>query len=154
MRIWGFFIMKTLYKAYIDHSSFSWGHFNSQEKPKTMLMQNFGMTNIEYYGMLWYFLEWSILVCVICLINIISENLASDLPNNKGGILIRKQKIRQLSMLFLTFLPASNLAVFNAMAASSLVPLTSKARASSTQITFSILVYKSHIQRCLARGDG
>ena len=65
-----------------------------------MLMQNFGMTNIEYYGMLWYFLEWSILVCVICLINIISENLASDLPNNKGGILIRKQKIRQLSMPF------------------------------------------------------
>ena len=26
-----------------------------------MLMQNFGMTNKEYYGMLWYFLEWSIL---------------------------------------------------------------------------------------------
>ena len=25
----GFFIMKTLYKAYIDRSSFSWGHFNS-----------------------------------------------------------------------------------------------------------------------------
>ena len=25
-----------------------------------MLMQNFGMTNKEYYGMLWYFLEWSI----------------------------------------------------------------------------------------------
>ena len=40
--------------------SFSWGDFNSQEKPKTMLMQNFGMTNKEYYGTLWYFLEWSI----------------------------------------------------------------------------------------------
>ena len=26
----------------------------------TMIMQNFGMTNEEYYGMLWYFLEWSI----------------------------------------------------------------------------------------------
>ena len=25
-----------------------------------MLMQNFGVTNKEYYGMLWYFLEWSI----------------------------------------------------------------------------------------------
>ena len=25
-----------------------------------MLMQNFGMTNKEYYGMLWYFLEWSV----------------------------------------------------------------------------------------------
>ena len=23
-------------------------------------MQNFGMTNKEYYGMLWYFLEWPI----------------------------------------------------------------------------------------------
>ena len=27
--------------------SFSWGHFNSQEKLKTMLMQNFGVTNKE-----------------------------------------------------------------------------------------------------------
>ena len=25
-----------------------------------MLMQNFGVTNKEYCGMLWYFLEWSI----------------------------------------------------------------------------------------------
>ena len=25
-----------------------------------MLMQNFGVTNKEHYGMLWYFLEWSI----------------------------------------------------------------------------------------------
>ena len=36
--------------------SFYWSHFNSQEKLKTMLMQNFGVTNKEYYGMLWYFL--------------------------------------------------------------------------------------------------
>ena len=40
--------------------SFSWGFVNSQEKLKTMLMQNFGVTNKEHYGMLWYFLEWSI----------------------------------------------------------------------------------------------
>ena len=40
--------------------SFPWGHFNCQEKLKTMLMQNFGMTNKEHYGMLWYFLESSI----------------------------------------------------------------------------------------------
>ena len=40
--------------------SFPWGHFNSQEKLKTMLMQNFGVTNKEHYGMFWYFLEWSI----------------------------------------------------------------------------------------------
>ena len=26
----------------------------------TMFMENFGVTNKEYYGMLWYFLEWSI----------------------------------------------------------------------------------------------
>ena len=25
-----------------------------------MLMQNFGVTNKEHYGMLWYFLVWSI----------------------------------------------------------------------------------------------
>ena len=35
-------------------------HFNSQEKLKTILMQNFGVTNKEHYGMSWYFLEWSI----------------------------------------------------------------------------------------------
>ena len=39
---------------------FPWGHFNSQEKLKTMLMQNFWVTNKEYYSILWYFLEWSI----------------------------------------------------------------------------------------------
>ena len=40
--------------------SFSWGHFNSQEKLKTMLTQKFGLTIKEHYGMLRYFLEWSI----------------------------------------------------------------------------------------------
>ena len=39
---------------------FHWGHFNAQKKPKTMLIQNFGVTKKEYYGMLWYFLEWPI----------------------------------------------------------------------------------------------
>ena len=29
-------------------------------KLKTILMRNFGVTNKEHYGMLWYFLEWSI----------------------------------------------------------------------------------------------
>ena len=42
--------------------SFCWDHFNSQEKLKIMLMQNFGVRNKEYYGMLWYFLEWSIVI--------------------------------------------------------------------------------------------
>ena len=41
--------------------SFSWELQWSQEKLKTTLMQNFGVTNIEHYGMLWYFLEWTIL---------------------------------------------------------------------------------------------
>ena len=27
-----------------------------------MLMQNFGLTNKEHYGMLWYFLEWAFVV--------------------------------------------------------------------------------------------
>ena len=40
--------------------SFSWELKCPQENLKTMLMQNFGVTNIEHYGMLWYFLEWSI----------------------------------------------------------------------------------------------
>ena len=40
--------------------SFSWGHFNSQEKLKTMLMRKFGVTNKEHY---------IILVCygIICI---------------------------------------------------------------------------------------
>ena len=29
---------------------------------KTMLMQIFGVTKKEHYGMLWYFLEWSIVM--------------------------------------------------------------------------------------------
>ena len=36
----------------------------AQEKLKTMFMQNFGVTNKEHYGMLWYFLEWSIVYAV------------------------------------------------------------------------------------------
>ena len=31
-----------------------------------MLMQNFEATNKEHYGMLWYFLEWSINLVVDC----------------------------------------------------------------------------------------
>ena len=37
--------------------SVSWELKWPQEKLKTMLMQNFGVTNKEHYGMLWYF--WS-----------------------------------------------------------------------------------------------
>ena len=42
--------------------SFSWELKQPQEKLKTMLMQNFGVTNKQHYGMLWYFLEWSIAI--------------------------------------------------------------------------------------------
>ena len=31
-------------------TSFSWDHCKSQEKPKTMLMENVGRTNKKYYG--------------------------------------------------------------------------------------------------------
>ena len=40
--------------------SFSWELKWPQEKLKTMLMQNFGVTNKEHYDVLCYFLEWSI----------------------------------------------------------------------------------------------
>ena len=40
--------------------SFSWELQWPQEKLKTMLKQNFQVTNKEHYGMLRYFLEWSI----------------------------------------------------------------------------------------------
>ena len=39
-----------------------------KEKLKTMLMQNFGVTNKEHYGMLWYFLEWSIVLLTAFLV--------------------------------------------------------------------------------------
>ena len=40
--------------------SFSWELKWPQEKLKTMLMKNFVVINKEYFGLLWYFLEWSI----------------------------------------------------------------------------------------------
>ena len=50
-----------------------------QEKLKTMLMQNFGVSNKEHYGMLWYFLEWSI-----------QRNLSSPYSVNQAQSLLRK----------------------------------------------------------------
>ena len=43
----------------------------AREKLKTMLLQNFGVTNKEHYGMSWYFLQWSIVCscncnCLLC----------------------------------------------------------------------------------------
>ena len=32
-----------------------------------MLMENFGVTNKEHYRMLWYFLEWSMAICLVAL---------------------------------------------------------------------------------------
>ena len=44
--------------------SSSWELKWPQAKLKTMLMQSFG-ANKEYYGMLWYFLEWSVVLTTI-----------------------------------------------------------------------------------------
>ena len=50
-------------KIFYKHCfSFSWELKLPQEKLKTMVMQNCGVINKEHYGMLWYFLEWSIAV--------------------------------------------------------------------------------------------
>ena len=40
--------------------SFFWELKWPEEKLKTILMQNFGVTNKEHFGMLWYFLKGSI----------------------------------------------------------------------------------------------
>ena len=45
--------------------SFSWGHFNSQEKLQTMLMPNVGVTNKEHYGMLWQFWSGQYLISIV-----------------------------------------------------------------------------------------
>ena len=44
-----------------------------QEKLKTMLMQNVGVRNKEHYGMLWFFLEWSIPFDTLAIKTLISE---------------------------------------------------------------------------------
>ena len=44
--------------------SFSWELKWPQAKLKTMLMQSFGASK-EYHGMLWYFLEWSVVLTTI-----------------------------------------------------------------------------------------
>ena len=49
--------------------SFSWKLKWPQEKLKTTLKQNFGVTNKEHYVMLWYFLEWSMLQFVVIFAN-------------------------------------------------------------------------------------
>ena len=50
----------------------------TRETENRMLMQNFGMTNKEHYGILWYFLEWST-VLTICLNNRCIHNLCIGL---------------------------------------------------------------------------
>ena len=43
-------------------SQLKWELKLPQEKLKTMLMQNYGVTNKEHYGMFWYFWQWSIVL--------------------------------------------------------------------------------------------
>ena len=50
--------------------SFSWELKWLQEKLKTRLKQNFEVTNKEHYGMLWYFLKWSIVVFSAAILNL------------------------------------------------------------------------------------
>ena len=45
--------------------SFSWELKWPQEKLKTMLMQNFGVTDKEHYGMLWHFWSGQLQICSI-----------------------------------------------------------------------------------------
>ena len=45
--------------------SFSWELNWPLEKLETMLMQNLEVTSREYHGMLWYFLEWSVVLTTI-----------------------------------------------------------------------------------------
>ena len=55
---------------------------------RTKLMQNLGVTNKEHYGMLWYFLEWSIRQLLI---------LGGNLNGNKKGTETVNDKILESS---------------------------------------------------------
>ena len=66
IRIWILVKKRTL----TDHPVLSTYNFKCclppQEKLKKMLIQNFGVTNEEHYGMLWYFLELPINCTALC----------------------------------------------------------------------------------------
>ena len=48
-----------------------------------MLMQNFGATNKEYYGMLWYFLWWTIVLKCWFLLKIATETITKYVITDK-----------------------------------------------------------------------
>ena len=50
-----------------------------------MLMQNSGVTNKEYYGMLWYFLEWSIQE-IVAKVSFILEKKEYQLNDDNGEL--------------------------------------------------------------------
>ena len=81
---------KVLYEHYFQ---FLLGPFNSQEKLKTMILQNFEVTNKEHYGMLWYFLErskaWSEVI-----FNIITTSGISKL------LYLFSRAVRQVKLIF------------------------------------------------------
>ena len=64
---------------------FSWELKWPQEKLYTMLMQNFVVTNKEHYGMLWYFLYWSVtgklLIFWFCLFYKVFEEVQNALTS-------------------------------------------------------------------------
>ena len=79
-----------LYEYYFQ---FLLGPFNSQEELKTMLLQNFGVTNKEHYGMLWYFLERSKAWCVV----IFGINTTSDISK---FLYVFSRAVRQVKLIF------------------------------------------------------
>ena len=50
---------------------------------RTKLMQNLGVTNKEHYGMLWYFLEWSIRQLLILGGNLNGYKKGTETVNDK-----------------------------------------------------------------------
>ena len=66
-----------------------------------MLMQNFGVTNKEYYGMLWYFLEWSIERCARSGQKKLTKTYNTGFPNHSTLINYALGYLFSFSILFI-----------------------------------------------------
>ena len=102
----------TLSWSFRNVFSFSWGHFNSQENLKTMLMQNFWVSNKECYGIFCsgqfhvvglvgvYFMEYTFapLRSVLAWISAVSSN--RKLPREFGPVpfeaIMKRERSRKL----------------------------------------------------------
>ena len=87
--------------------SFCWELKCPQENLKTMLMQNFGVTNIEHYGMLWYFLEWSIQSSARARTNVIlagkSDSRRHSTTSFSENVVVAKTTCQMLGILSFTY---------------------------------------------------